>query len=175
MKPNFAKLFWMLSGIFVLLPVVVGEAHAASCVSTASVTASANLADNAAYKGHVGAHVKGEGTAGRTASSVGRAVYNSAVDFASIWAKLVSIDATDCPVNPGSNNVVVVRMTALQAGTSAVEGYNCSAVDGAEVSKCTAVTGQFTPANYYFQFQYKNTSPKLQGSNWVLNTAYPEQ
>jgi len=163
----------IMTGSFLLLLINVGTAYAAKCTTVASVISSAVVADNNSYKGHVGAHIKDVGAADYATSAVGKTVYTSLADFQTIWTKLVEVDTSECPDSPGGDNAKIALILAADAGDAAVKGYVCDTVDGAMASKCTAVKDEFTPTKYYFQFLYKNTAPKLAGSNWILNTAFP--
>jgi hypothetical protein len=146
------------AAVVVAVLLTTGQASAAACKLTGSVTHSAVLGNNSADGGHVKAHVLGE-TPPAGQSQNNRTLFADGAKYAAAWRQYGYYGTVNC----GGGHAISQTLTLAQLHMTSLDAYSCTAADGA--GRCTAKT-LYIAQSVTFAFVQA-------GGHWILNTCYP--
>lgn len=151
-------------------------AAAPACTSLPTVIASKAILANNGVGGHVGLHVKDEGTPNGNPATNATTVFGSNGKYTVVIDKIFSLTTTNatarCPAGgaSGQERVQWVEAADLNLSTAnPIKSFKCTtwiAKGHNNQGKCTATGDSTNAVQYFVKYKYFN-------ANWVLWTVYP--
>lgn len=158
-------LAWVGACAIIAVGMAPNSAWAADCRTLASVTQSADLANNTNDGGHVDKHVVGQAVPAGSARTVGTTAYNSATAYDAVWQAYLGDTTSPVPdcLSTGANNI---DPDVPVANLGLVLPYAISSCTAAAAGDCTT-WGAATATSAQFVFR------RLPSGDWILLTAFP--
>lgn len=149
----------------VALGMAPNAAWAADCRTIATVTHSADLANNTADGGHVDKHVVGQPVPAGSTQGVGTTAYENITSYNAVWGAYLADTTSPVPdcLSTGSGNIDP-NVPVANLGLPLPLAISTCATSAAGV--CTA-WGAATATSAQFVFR------RLASGDWILLTAFP--
>lgn len=157
MRTRFHGVSW---GLLVSASLILGAtipSRAAECRTISTVQNSAIAANNTAAGGHLTGHIRGE-TPPAGWNYTNKSLFTSASEYSGAWKNYVA-NTTIAPVNCAGNQAQQKVSVQTLLKKPVIGAISCHNADCSESNKT--------------QFSYIFFGFVLNGSNWILNTAFP--